>query len=202
MQLIDILAYVAALVPFTISPGPLIAIIIARCVSGDGKGAAGFAVGMTLGYVALMGLVCVGLGAWLQSIPGVLETIKYLALGYFFWIAYGIWQGSSNSTETEYQSDGVFGSVAAGITTSMASPHVILFFILLTPRLMNMNNVTISQFTLAATVTMVALMVSLGAIIFAFHKFGTAFTKRQGSGPVNKAMAAMVAMAGIWMVTA
>ncbi|MGB3279314.1 MAG: LysE family transporter [Pseudorhodobacter sp.] len=200
MQLIDIFAYVAVLIPFTVSPGPLIAAIIARSAAGDSQGAIEFSIGMTLGYVGILGLVCFGLGVWLQSVPQLLDFIKVFAMLYFFWIAYGIWNAGSSEIKDASRNASLFGAVIAGLTTSMASPHVILFFIMFTPQLVDVENLTIAQFSIASVVTMLALAVCLGGVIFAVLKCKSILNIGGDSNLVNRSMAVMIGMAGVWMV--
>ena len=89
--------YFAAVVAYTVSPGPMMAVIIARTLGRDSKGAAAIATGFCAGFVIAVLAVALGIGVWAQSRPDILSLGKYFGVAYLLWLAVGMWNGRSSA---------------------------------------------------------------------------------------------------------
>jgi threonine/homoserine/homoserine lactone efflux protein len=87
--------YFVALVAYAASPGPLMAVLVARSLGNDWKGATVFAAGLCAGEVIAVIAVVLGIGIWAQTNPQLLAIAKYAGVAYLFWLALKMWPGSS-----------------------------------------------------------------------------------------------------------
>jgi threonine/homoserine/homoserine lactone efflux protein len=202
MEYSAVALYFAAVVAYTVSPGPMMAVIIARTLGRDSKGASALATGFCAGFVIAVLAVALGIGVWAQSRPDVFSLGKYFGVAYLLWLAVGMWNGRSGANSTEQDKAGWLASVCAGIALCLGNPATLLIYMILLPIIAPAGYVSVGQMALVALVTFVA----VGAVFF-----GTILVARQLNGfaaspastrLMGRATAGTLALTSVWMLAA
>lgn len=194
--------YFTAVVAYTISPGPMMAVIIARTLGSDSKGATALATGFCAGFVITVLAVALGIGVWAQSRPDVFSLGKYFGVAYLLWLAVGMWNGRSGANSAGHQKTGWLASVCAGIALCLGNPATLLIYMILLPIIAPAGYVSVGQMALVALVTFIA----VGAVFF-----GTILLARQLNGNIaspassrtfGRITAGTLALTSVWMLAA
>lgn len=200
MNTADLFTYLVLLISMTLAPGPLIAVTIARTLGKDVWGALSFGVGIAVGNVIIILCVRAGLGVWLDTVPGLLEYAKYLGLAYLMWIAYEMWFKTSDMAEGGKRS-GDRGAMIAGMCSCFVSPHYILLYLLILPRMFDLSTVSVPVFSALAVMTFAALGVTYGGVIFMADRFRVWMVNPSKTRILNRTLATVIAGCGVWMVS-
>lgn len=202
MQTAELIAYVSMLLSMTIAPGPCMAILVARTLMKDVKGALAFNMGVALAQLAFFILVCAGLGLWIQSVPTLFVVGKCAAVLYLLWLAYTMWTHKEKSKTTEKpKRTGIISSGIAGFTTGAIAPHYLLLFLLILPQILDMSTVEASAAGLLAILTFAIVFSTYAGVIFITHRCGQLIKLSNGSTWLNRGLAVAVAASGGWMMS-
>jgi threonine/homoserine/homoserine lactone efflux protein len=183
------------------APGPLMAVLVARSLGNDVRGAAAFATGLCLGDAIAVCAAAFGIGLWIEGQPQLLSVLKLAGVGYLLWLAAQMWNSASGqAAAATARPTGLAGSVGAGLALCLGNPATLLLFVLLLPSAAPHGLTGPGQVALIALVTLAA-----GALVF----FGTIVIARQarnliGTGARSalpgRVLAAMVALTSLWIL--
>ena len=196
----DAMSYFITLVAIALAPGPCALVLLVKSAGQDVRGALAFGFGYALGSVVIITAVCFGLGIWLTAVPEFFEYSKYLMLAYILWLAYGIWNGAvSLESEKAKQKRGLPKSALAGILTCFISPYMMILFPLVLPELMNITDIALPDFAIAASITFAAASAgSLIIIVFA-SQIGRLVKSERSMRNLNRGLASLLTFGGTWM---
>ena len=162
----DMVSYYITLVAIELAPGPVFLVLMVRAAGRDLRGAIGFALGAATGGVAIITIVCVGLSAWLTTVPEVFAFSKYVMMAYILWIARGIWKGGVDLTgDSKVAHSGMASSVLAGVGTAFISPYMMILFPLALTDLMDVSTIQVPSFLIVVVTTFLAIYTGGGLII-------------------------------------
>lgn len=198
----DIFTYLVLLISMTLAPGPLMAVTIARTLGKDVSGAVAFGVGIAIGNVMIILGVRAGFGVWLSSMPDLLEYAKFLGLAYLMWIAYDMWFNTCEMDGQPAKRTGGRGAAIAGLCSCFVSPHYILLYLLILPRLFDIGTVSGGVFGALTVLTFAALALTFGSVIFMADRFRAWLVNPSKTQALNRGLAFVVAGCGLWMVVA
>lgn len=194
--------YFAAVFAYTISPGPMMAVIIARTISRDSRGATALATGFCAGFVIAMLAVALGIGVWAQSRPDLLSIGKYFGVAYLLWLAVGMWNGRTGSNSAAQQKGGWLASVCAGIALCLGNPATLLIYMILLPIIAPVGYISLGQITLVAMVTFVAVGAVFFGTILIVRQFNRVSVSPTTSRMMGRATAGTLALTSVWMLAA
>lgn len=203
MPVADTMSYFITLLAIAIAPGPMLLLLMTRAASNDIKGAVGFALGAASGSLAIISAVCFGLSAWLTEFPAVLGYSKYVMLAYILWIAIDMWKGIFNMNGAVSNKRSGFGlAVAAGFTTCILSPYMLVLFPLVLPEVLDITQIVMPEFLIIAVTTFVA-EATAAALIVGF----AAQLRRVANSPrailiMNRSLATILVIVGGGMALA
>ncbi len=201
MGLFDTLAYCVVLAGLTITPGPLTAILVAKAFANDRPGAYAFSFGIALGDTLIILLICLGLSVWIQTFPWFFNISKGFALVFILWIAFQMLNRKSTPQE---DSKGVkptlVSSILAGLLMCTASPQSLLLYLILLPRVVNLNEVGITSMIGLLLVTYITLMLSLFVLVYFSEKIRPWILSGKTSPTVDRVLACTVALSGVSIV--
>ncbi len=142
MSLVTLLTYAAAHAAVTVAPGPIMAVIITRTLTGDIGGAASFVAGVCLSKVIAIIAISVGLGVWATDSAQWLRLSQFAGAAYLLWLAAQMWQSAHIGFSSERSPRGWMGAVAAGAAFSLCSPFTFVFYLMALPSVLpsGMNN--------------------------------------------------------------
>jgi threonine/homoserine/homoserine lactone efflux protein len=198
-----LLPFFMAVMAVTAAPGPLMAIVVARSLSKDAKGAVAFAAGVCLGDIIAILAIALGFGIWAQNSPEWLALLKVGGGLWLIWLAYHIWRDSDNGNSSAFSPRrGNLASVSAGIALCLGNPATFVFYLMLIP--MAAPNGLGDAGTLLSVLTASALAVgvALAAMILIASRLQRVLASRTASAVFGKVMAMLLGAAAVSLLLA
>lgn len=190
--------YFAALVAYAISPGPLMAVLVARSLGRDWQGVTAFAAGLCIGEVIAVIAVAFGIGVWAESSPQLLAIAKYVGIAYL-WLAFNMWRDRKGVVAAAPSTGGWLAAVVAGVALCLGNPATLLMQILLLPMVAPVGVTDAGHMALIAAVTFVA----FGLIFFGTIPLARQFNRLIGSPMatlvLGRSSAVVIALTSLWM---
>ncbi|MGD9914833.1 MAG: LysE family translocator [Rhizobiaceae bacterium] len=194
--------YFAALLALTAAPGPIVALLVARSIGKDARGATAFAAGLCLGDVLAVIAVAIGLGKVAEGAPELFAAVKYAGIAYLLWLAVRIWRDSGMSRTEDAGRRGWLASTGAGMALCLGNPSTLLIYMLLLPGVAPGGIGDAGQFTLLLLVTFAAVgAVFFGAVLLA-RQFNRVISSPASAGLMSKGTASIIAITSLWMLAA
>jgi threonine/homoserine/homoserine lactone efflux protein len=192
--------YFAAVAAYALSPGPMIAVIIARTLGGDSRGATALGTGVCLGFVIAVLAVAFGIGVWAQSRPDLFSVVKYFGVAYLLWLAVCMWNSNAGTSSAAQQKRGWWPSVGAGIALCLGNPASLLFVMTLLPIAAPAGYVSVGQMTGLALVTFAGnAVVFFGAVLLA-RQFHGIVAKPSSTRLFGRLTSGTLALTSVWML--
>ena len=192
--------YFLALVAYAASPGPLMAVLVARSLGNDAKGATAFAAGLCLGEVIAVVGVVLGIGLWAQSQPQLLAPVKYLGVAYLLWLAVKMWGSRSGGASAKVERAGLLASAGAGVALCLGNPATLLMQMLLIPIVAPEGVTSAGHMGLVTLATLGAFgLVFFGTIPLA-RQLNRVIASPASSVVFNRVSAGVIALTSIWLV--
>ncbi|MGE0282846.1 MAG: LysE family translocator [Rhizobiaceae bacterium] len=192
--------YFVALGALTAAPGPIMAVLIARSLGHDSRGAAAFAAGLCAGDVLAVCAVILGVGVWAENSPGWLSLAKYAGVAYLLWLSVRMWNARSSLASRQQHKAGWLASASAGMALCLGNPSTLLIYMLLLPTAIPGGIVSLEQMTMLVLVTFAAVgAVFFGTIILA-RQLNRVVASPGGSGTLSRIMAATIALTSVWIL--
>ena len=192
MSLMTLLTYAVAHAAVTIAPGPIMAVIITRTLTGDIGGAAGFAAGVCLSKVIAIFAISVGLGAWAADSVQWLRLSQFAGAAYVLWSAARMWQSAHIGLGPERSRRGWIGATSAGVAISLCSPFTFVFYLMVLPSVIpsGMNNPAALAEVVMVTVAVVGGV--LTAVMLMAHQFHRIVSPPEASIAFSRGMAVLL----------
>ncbi len=199
MDYMGLVAYFAALMAFTASPGPIVTVLAARSIGKDTRGALAFATGLCLGEVVVVSAVVAGLGAFVQAEPEWFALAKYAGVAYLAWLAIRIWADSS-ATGTAKRSGGLVASTGAGFALCVGTPSVFLSYILFIPIAMPGGINSLEQSAILILVTALATVPVYFGIILLARQLKRVTASPATASLMGRVTAAVIGVTALWIL--
>jgi threonine/homoserine/homoserine lactone efflux protein len=187
-----LLTYAAAHAVVTVAPGPIMAVVITRTLTGDIDGAAGFTAGVCLGKVIAILAISVGIGVWAADSAQLLGFFQFAGAAYLLWLAAQMWQSVHIDLRLERSRRGWIGATTAGAAFSLCSPFTFLFYLMVLPSVIpsGMNNPSALTVVVMATVAVVGGV--LTAVMLLAHQFRNIVSSPGASLAFSRGMAVLL----------
>jgi homoserine/homoserine lactone efflux protein len=195
-------AYFVALVAYAASPGPLMAVLIARSLGKDWKGATAFAAGLVAGEVIAVVAVVLGIGIWAQTNPELLTLAKYAGAAYLFWLAAKMWRDRSSVARATVGAAGLFASAGAGVALCLGNPATLLMQMLLLPLVAPTGVASFDHLALVVLVTLASFGIVFFGTIPLARQFNRIVSSADASSTVNRMTAGAIAVTSVWIIAA
>lgn len=193
-------AYFAALVALTAAPGPVVAVLVARSLGSDARGAAAFAAGLCLGDLLAVLAVALGLGGFAQTSPEWFGLLKYAGVAYLFWLAARIWRDSTIVRLDDPARQGFLSSAAAGLALCLGNPSTVLIYMLLLPSVAPGGIGTGQDLLAVLLITFAAVgVVFFGAILLA-RQFSRLIASPRSAIWMSRGTAGVIGATSVWML--
>ncbi|TPK94044.1 LysE family translocator [Mesorhizobium sp. B2-4-12] len=163
MALTGFLAYSAALGVAAAIPGPGITALVARALGSGFRSSLAMSFGLMVGDLTYLTAVVLGLALVAQTFGMVFFAIKWAGianlafLGWRFWTA-GI---TPETVEAKKGKAGSLSSFAAGLTVTLGNPKTTIFYLAITPTIVDLKTITPADYGILAALTFVVLFVVL-----------------------------------------
>lgn len=192
--------YFVALVAYAASPGPLMAVLVARSLGNDWKGATAFAAGLCFGEVVAVVAVVLGIGLWAQTNPELLAIAKYAGVAYLFWLAAKMWRDHSKVAAAALGRTGLATSTCAGVALCLGNPATLLMQMLLLPLVAPTGVVSLEHMALVVLVTFAAFGIVFFGTIPLARQFNRIISSPRSSSLLNRATAGAIALTSAWIL--
>ncbi len=198
MDYTSLAAYVAALAALTAAPGPLMAVLVARTLAQDARGAIAFATGLCLGDVLAAAAILFGAQGLIHVTPEWLGLLKYAGVAYLIWISAAIWNSSGFGKVEGRRASGA-GAVGAGMALCLGNPATVMIYLVLLPGLTHENMGLGDQaLVLGATLAAVGL-VFFGTILLA-RQINRRVLNAASTTLLRRITAAFIVVSSVWIV--
>jgi threonine/homoserine/homoserine lactone efflux protein len=163
MTLAGFLAYSLALAIAAAIPGPGVTALVARALGSGFRSALAMSFGLVVGDLTYLTAVVLGLALVAQTFGTVFLVIKWLGVAYLAWLAWSFWKSgiTPETVEARKGKGGLFASFLAGLTVTLGNPKTMIFYLALTPTLVDLRTITLSDYMILAALTVVVLLVVL-----------------------------------------
>lgn len=192
--------YFVALLVYAASPGPVMAVLVARSVIGNRKGALAFAAGLCLGEIIAVIAVILGIGIWAQTKPELLATAKYAGVVYLLWLALKMWNDHSNISGSESGKVGLLSSAGAGVAICIGNPTTLIMQMLLLPIVAPVGLAGFAHAALVVATTFAAFgTVFFGTVILA-AQLNRMLVSPSSTSMFSRIAAGITALTSVWIL--
>jgi threonine/homoserine/homoserine lactone efflux protein len=157
----SLLLFAGALVVAAGSPGPSIAALVARVLTGGWRGVLPFIAAMWIGEAIWLSLAVWGLAAIAESLHLLFLVIKYLGAAYLLYLAWRMWFAPVQLREDALPQARSAGKLfAAGMAVTLGNPKIMVFYLALLPAIIDLKAVTLVGW-LELTATMLIVLATI-----------------------------------------
>jgi threonine/homoserine/homoserine lactone efflux protein len=179
MDLGAILLFVTVLAVAIATPGPSIAVLIARVLTLGPARNLGFAAGLVLGDMVWLTVAVFGLAALAERAHEIMVALKYVGAAYLIYLAYRMWTASAASpVPAATDRKPRLGSLAGGLAMSISNPKTMLFYLALLP-----NLVPLADISLATFAELVVLLAVVCSGVLAAYMISASYARRLITSP-------------------
>lgn len=163
MTLAGFIAYSAALAIAAAIPGPGITALVARALGSGFRSSLFMALGLVLGDLTYLTAVVLGLALLAQSFGTAFLIVKWAGVAYLAWLAWCFWRSgiTAETIEARKGSGGFLASFLAGYAVTLGNPKTMVFYLAITPTIVDLATLTAAEYTLLTLITVVVLLVVL-----------------------------------------
>ena len=163
MTLAGFIAYSGALALAAAIPGPGVTALVARALGSGFRSSLFMSLGLILGDLIYLTAVVLGLSIVAQSFGLVFLAIKWAGIAYLAWLAWSFWTSgvTAETVEARKGKDGLLSSFLAGLTLTLGNPKTMIFYLAITPTILDLKTITLADYGVLAALTIVTLLVVL-----------------------------------------
>ena len=162
MTLTGYIAYASALAIAAAIPGPGVTALVGRALGSGFKSSLFMAFGLLLGDVFYLTAAVLGLALLAQTFGLAFLVMKWLGVAYLLWLTWQFWRAGISLTSVDAKKDAGFAtSFLAGLTVTLGNPKTMIFYLALTPTLVDLQTITLAEYAVLATLTASVLLVVL-----------------------------------------
>ena len=202
MNTASFIAYGTALAIAAAIPGPGIAALVGRALGTGFWRTLPMLTGLVLGDLTYLLLAVAGLAVIAKMFAGIFLVVKIGGALYLAFLAWKFW--SSGITVTEAQAEtGVRDGIAsffAGLALTLGNPKTIVFYLAITPVVIDLQTVGVADFAALALVTVIVLYVVLLPYLALAARARAALKNPRALKFVNRTAALAMAAAAGWVV--
>ncbi|MBE1283064.1 MAG: LysE family translocator [Rhodobacteraceae bacterium] len=193
-----LLAYVAALAIAAVIPGPGIAALVGQSFGGGLRAALCMMAGIALGDLVYLTVAIAGLAAIAQTFAGAFLIIKALGGLYLIYLGYKFWTSEAGLTRVEATNGkGGFKAFLAGFAVTLGNPKTIVFYLALTPTVMDLKSIGLTDWLMLCALTVLVLTAILTPYAVAASKARQMMTRSETLLRINRYAASVIGGAGM-----
>lgn len=163
MTLAGFVTYAGALAIAAAIPGPGVVALVARALGSGFRSALFMACGLVVGDVTYLTAVVLGLAVLAQTFGAAFVIIKWIGVAYLCWLAWSFWRTgiTAASVTAERSRDGAIASFLSGLVVTLGNPKVMVFYIAITPTIVDIASITPTDLGMLIAITVMVLLVVL-----------------------------------------
>lgn len=161
LEIASLLIFAGALVVAAGSPGPSIAALVARVISGGWRGVLPFLAAMWIGEAIWLSLAVFGLAFVAQTFHLAFVAVKWLGVAYLAYLAWKMWTAPVSVSEGDMpRADSAAKLFFAGMAVTLGNPKIMMFYLALLPAIIDLGGVTLAGWA-ELTLTMAAVLIAI-----------------------------------------
>lgn len=163
MTLAGFLTYAGALAIAAAIPGPGVVALVARALGSGFRSAVFMAFGLIVGDLAYLTAVISGLALLAQTFGTAFLIVKWVGVAYLAFLAWTFWRTgiTAEKVNAERSRDGAFASMLSGLLVTLGNPKVMVFYIAITPTIIDIATVSLADYGALMAITAMVLLVVL-----------------------------------------
>jgi threonine/homoserine/homoserine lactone efflux protein len=179
MDLSAILLFAAVLTVAIATPGPTVAVLVARVLTLGPARNLGFAAGLVLGDVVWLAATVFGLAALAEQAHEIMVALKYVGAAYLVYLAFKMWTTPAASpAQAASDRKQRLGPVAGGLAMAISNPKTMLFYLALLPNLVPLADISLVTFA-----ELVALLTVVYSAVLAAYMISASYARRLITSP-------------------
>lgn len=163
MTLTGFIAYCGALALAAAIPGPGVTALVARALGSGFRSSLYMSLGLIVGDLTYLTAVVLGLAIVAQTFGTLFLVVKWLGVLYLGYLAWTFWTSgiTAETVEAKRAKGGFVSSFLAGLTLTLGNPKTMIFYLAITPTLVDLRTVTLAEYGILAVLTVAVLLVVL-----------------------------------------
>ncbi|MGS1095608.1 LysE family translocator [Aquamicrobium terrae] len=163
MTLAGFLAYSAALGIAAAIPGPGVTALVARALGSGFRASFAMFLGLLLGDLFYLTATVLGLAFVAQQFGLVFLAVKWFGVLYLAWLGWRFWREgiTPENVQAGKARGGLLSSFVGGLALTLGNPKTMIFYLAITPTILDLNSITAADYTILVVVTAVVLTIVL-----------------------------------------
>jgi homoserine/homoserine lactone efflux protein len=164
------LAFLAACLAISISPGPGAFAAMAAGLRNGFKRGYWVVIGLQLGIVAILSVVAAGVGALIVASTTAFETLRWAGVVYLAWLGVSQWRnrGGTIAEDSDHDRQTRGALLLRGVLVETTNPKALLFLLAVVPQFLDSGRPLAGQYLmLTATIVGVDMAVMAGYTLLA-----------------------------------
>lgn len=163
MTLAGFVTYAGALAIAAAIPGPGVVALVARALGSGFRSAIFMAFGLVLGDLVYLTAVVLGLALVAQTFGTAFLVIKWVGVAYLAWMAWNFWRTgiTAEKVNADRARGGIWTSILSGLLVTLGNPKVMVFYLAITPTIIDIASITPSDYGVLIAITAMVLLVVL-----------------------------------------
>lgn len=163
MTLTGFLTYAGALAVAAAIPGPGITAVVARALGSGFRPALAMSLGLVLGDLVWLTAVVLGLALLAQTFGLAFMVVKWAGVAYLVWLAWKFWSEGIDPERIEARSGrrDFLSNALAGLTLTLGNPKTMVFYVAITPTIVDLKTLTLTDYSALVVITIVVLLLVL-----------------------------------------
>jgi threonine/homoserine/homoserine lactone efflux protein len=154
----NLLAFALALIITAGTPGPSVAALVARVLTGGFRSVFPFLLAMWIGEVIWLTVAVTGLATLAREFSGVFVAIKFLGAAYLLFLAWRMWTAPAARQDAALPVQrSAWRIFFAGMMITLGNPKLVIFYVALLPSLIDLRRMTLLTWGELAAVTVAVL---------------------------------------------
>ena len=198
MELSSVAIFAGALLLNAGTPGPSVAALVSRVITNGWRDIVPFLAAMWIGEVIWLTMAMTGLTALAQTFQFGFQLLKWLGVGYLFWLAFKMWRSpAAVKTEDLPRRPSPLSMFAAGMALTLGNPKIMVFYLALLPSLIDLHTTGLREWAILAGVTLVSLAAIDLSWTFMAHAARRLLQTPRAARMANRVSAVTLAGAGV-----
>lgn len=203
LDLTQALTYSIALGIAAAIPGPGMAALVARSVSGGTL--SGFCVlaGLILGDLAYLSFAVFGLAMIAEHFQALFQLVRWGAALYLGYLAWQFWRADHQAIDMDrpVKRTQLLSAAVSGLTITLGNPKTIAFYLALLPLAINLETVSLHTWALVLVPLTILVLLGVGALfVFAAVRIRHLLSGQRAQQRLMRGAAAIMAVAAAMIV--
>jgi threonine/homoserine/homoserine lactone efflux protein len=203
MELLPLLTFAAVYLAAVASPGPGMAMVVARGLAMGRAGAVPFIAGFVAGDLILFTISATGLAVIARSFETLFLVIKLAGCGWLLYMAWKIWRAPAVVADVAATGVGAraWPSFLSSLSLTLGNPKAIVFFVSILPLVVDLKELTLLVYLEVAAVMVLVFTPVLALALYSAAQARRWLRSGRAVRRVNRCTAGVMAGAAVVLAT-